>query len=122
MKPTKIVLDYLSQEGVTVYFATHMHEIADMVEAVELPGAVSLGAEVKQSGAGMETTCRILRNAKKKSYGHTRAEAMGITPESLRTYPTEEIAQYLYPIEDTRIGISITHKTNSCHPSDIKMP
>ena len=103
---TKIVLEYLSQKGVTAYFTTHKHEIADMVEAGELPGAVSLGAEVKQSGAGMETTYRILRNAKEKSYGHVQAEAMGITPEALRAYLTEEIAQNVYPIEDTRMKSS----------------
>jgi len=91
---------------VTAYFTTHKHEIADMVEAGELPGAVSLGAEVRRNGAGIETTYRILRNAKEKSYGHVQAEAMGITPESLRAYLHEEIAQNIYPIEDTRMKLS----------------
>jgi len=104
VKRTKIVLEYLSQKGVTAYFTTHKHEIADMVEAGELPGAVSLGAEVRQKGAGIETTYRILRNAKERSYGHIQAEAMGITPEALRAYLTEEIAQNIYPVEDTRVG------------------
>jgi hypothetical protein len=122
VKRTKIVLDYLSQKGVTAYFTTHKHEIADMVEAGELPGAVNLGAEVRQNGAGIETTYRILRNAKEKSYGHIQAETMGITPESLRAYLTEEITQNIYPVEDTRMGISKMHKTNSCCPSDNKMP
>ena len=86
VKRTKIVLDYLSQKGVTAYFTTHKHEIADMVEAGDLPGAVNLGAEVRQNGAGIETTYRILRNAKEKSYGHIQAETMGITPEALQAY------------------------------------
>ncbi|MEE9910396.1 MAG: hypothetical protein K4571_01630 [Deltaproteobacteria bacterium] len=105
VKRTKIVLDYLSQKGVTAYFTTHKHEIADMVEAGELPGAVCLGAEVRHSGAGIETTYRILRNAQEKSYGHIQAEAMGITPEALRAYLTEEIAQNIYPVEDTRMKL-----------------
>ena len=104
VKRTKIVLDYLSQKGVTAYFTTHKHEIADMVEAGELPGAVNLGAEVRQNGAGIETTYRIVRNAKEKSYGHVQAEAMGITPESLQAYLLEEIAQNIYPMKDTRVG------------------
>jgi len=85
---------------------TCRHEIADMVEAGKLPGGVNLGAEVKQKGAGIETTYRILRNAKEKSCGHIQAEAMGITPESLRAYLTGEIAQNIYPIEDTRMKLS----------------
>ena len=105
VKRTKIVLDYLSRKGVTAYFTTHKHEIADMVEANQLPGAVNLGAEVRPTENGMETTYRILRNAKEKSYGHIQAEAMDITPEALRTYLTEEIAQNLFPIEDTRIKL-----------------
>ena len=100
---TKIVLEYLSQKGVTAYFTTHKHEIADMVEAGDLPGAVNLGAEVRQNGNGIETTYRILRNTKEKSYGHIQAEAMGITAESLQTYLLEEIAQNIYPVEDTRV-------------------
>jgi hypothetical protein len=103
VKRTKIVLEYLSQKGVTAYFTTHKHEIAHMVEAGELPGAVNLGAEVRRSGDGIETTYRILRNAQEKSYGHIQAEAMGITPESLQAYLREEIAQEAYPIEDTRV-------------------
>ncbi len=106
VKRTKIVLEYLSQKGVTAYFTTHKHEIADMVEAGELPGAVNLGAEVRRSVNGIETTYRILRNAKEKSYGHVQAEAMGITPEALRAYLTEEIAQNIYPVKDTRMKLS----------------
>ncbi|MDQ5984986.1 MAG: DNA mismatch repair protein MutS [Syntrophus sp. SKADARSKE-3] len=103
VKRTKIVLEYLSQKGVTAYFTTHKHEIADMVEAGELPGAVNLGAEVRQNGDVVETTYRIMRNAKEGSYGHIQAEAMGITPESLHAHLMEEIAQGLYPVEDTRV-------------------
>ncbi|MBP7765100.1 MAG: hypothetical protein KA113_07930 [Syntrophaceae bacterium] len=103
VKRTKIVLEYLSQKGVTAYFTTHKHEIADMVEAGRLPGAANLGAEVRQSESGMETTFRILRNAKEKSYGHIQAEAMGITPDALQSYLREEIAKRLYPVEDTRM-------------------
>jgi hypothetical protein len=88
---------------VTAYFTTHKHEIADMVEAGRLPGAANLGAEVRQSECGMETTFRILRNAKEKSYGHIQAEAMGITPDALQSYLLEEIAKRLYPVEDTRM-------------------
>ncbi len=105
VKRTKIILDYLSQKGVTAYFTTHKHEIADLVEAGQLPGAVNLGAEVRPTENGMETTYRILRNAKEKSYGHIQAEAMGITPKALRAYLTEEIAQNIYPIEDTRMKL-----------------
>lgn len=103
VKRTKIVLEYLSKKGVTAYFTTHKHEIAHMIEAGDLPGAVNLGAEVRRSGDGIETTYRILRNAKEKSYGHIQAEAMGITPKSLQGYLLEEIAQELYPVEDTRV-------------------
>jgi hypothetical protein len=46
VKRTRVVLEYLSQKGVTAYFTTHKHEIAHMVEAGDLPGAVNLGAEV----------------------------------------------------------------------------
>ncbi len=106
VKRTKIVLDYLSQKGVTAYFTTHKHEIAGLVEADQLSGAVNLGAEVRQNENGMETTYRILRNAQEKSYGHIQAEAMGITPEALHAYLLEEIAQGAYPIEDTRIKSS----------------
>lgn len=112
VKRTKIVLDYLSLKGVTAYFTTHKHEIADMVEAGELPGAVNLGAEVKRNGDGIDTTYRILRNTKEKSYGHIQAEAMGITPESLRTYLLEEIAKGLYPVEDTRVETVGKHETH----------
>jgi DNA mismatch repair ATPase MutS len=96
-------LEYLSQKGVTAYFTTHKHEIADMVEAGELPGAVNLGAEVRRNGDGVETTYSIVRNAKEKSYGYIQAEAMGITPESLHAHLMEEIAQGAYPVEDTRV-------------------
>jgi hypothetical protein len=111
VKRTKIVLDYLSQKGVTAYFTTHKHEIADMVEAGKLPGAVNLGAEVRRNGDGIDTTYRILRNAKEKSYGYIQAEAMGITPESLRTYLLEEIAEKAYPVEDTRTETVGKHET-----------
>lgn len=111
VKRTKIVLEYLSRKGVTAYFTTHKHEIADMVEAGELPGAVNLGAEVRRNGNGIDTTYRILRHTKEKSYGHIQAEAMGITPESLRTYLLEEIAKEIYPIEDTRVETIGKHKT-----------
>lgn len=103
VKRTKIVLEYLSQKGVTAYFITHKHEIADMVAAGDLRGAVNLGAEVKRNGNRIEMTYRIVRNAKENSYGHIQAEAMGITAEALRTHLTEEIARKAYPIEDTRI-------------------
>lgn len=113
VKRTKVILTYLSQKGVTAYFTTHKHEIADMVEAGNLPGAVNLAAEVRQNDGGIETTYRIVRNAKEKSYGHLQAEAMGITPESLRTYLMQEIVQDAYPIEDTRVGILGNQKTDS---------
>jgi len=103
---TKIVLSYLSRKGVSAYFTTHKHEIADMVDAGGLPGAVNLGAEVKHNGEAIETTYRILRNTKENSYGRIQAEAMGITPESLHADLMEEIAQKLYPIEDTRVETS----------------
>ena len=112
VKRTKIVLEYLSQKGVTAYFTTHKHEIANMVEAGELPGSVNLGAEVRRNGDRIDTTYRIIRNAKEKSYGHIQAEAMGITPESLRTYLLEEIAQEVYPIEDTRVEPVEKHETH----------
>jgi DNA mismatch repair ATPase MutS len=106
VKRTKIVLDYLSRKGVTAYFTTHKHEIADMVDAGDLPGAVNLGAEVRQDGNSINTTYRILRSAKEKSYGHVQAEAMGITTESLQMYLLEEIARNIYPVEDTRVATS----------------
>ncbi|PKN19961.1 MAG: hypothetical protein CVU71_06250 [Deltaproteobacteria bacterium HGW-Deltaproteobacteria-6] len=109
VKRTKIVLEYLSQKGVTAYFTTHKHEIADMVDADGLPGAVNLGAEVRQDGDGIETTYRILRNAKEKSYGHIQAEAMGITPEALQASLLKEIARKSYPVEDTRVKIENTN-------------
>jgi len=112
VKRTKIVLEYLSQKGVTAYFTTHKQEIANMVEAGDLPGAVNLGAEVRRNGDGIETTYRILRNAREKSYGHIQAEAMGITPESLRRHLLEEIAHNLYPVEDTRVGIPGKHASH----------
>ncbi|MRR16176.1 MAG: hypothetical protein EG826_06940 [Deltaproteobacteria bacterium] len=108
VKRTKIVLDYLSRKGVTAYFTTHKHEIAGLVEARELTGAVNLGAEVRQNENGMETTYRILRNAQEKSYGHVQAEAMGITAEALHTYLLEEIARGAYPIEDTRVEADVS--------------
>ena len=113
VRRTKIVLQYLSRKGVTAYFTTHKHEIADMVDEGKLAGAVNLGAEVRRKDNGMETTYRILRNVKEKSYGHLQAEAMGITPEALQAYLTEEIAQNLYPVEDTRIAIDGKPATNS---------
>jgi hypothetical protein len=53
-----------------------------------------------------------LRNAKEKSYGQVQAEAMGITPKSLQAYLLEEIAQEVYPVEDTRVetfGKHVSH-------------
>lgn len=87
-------------------FTSQKHAIADMAEAGKLSGTVSRGADVRRSGAGIETTYRILRNAKERSYGHIQAETMGITSESLRTYLIEEIAQNIYPVEDTRMKSS----------------
>ncbi|MDD5170960.1 MAG: hypothetical protein PHN75_19240 [Syntrophales bacterium] len=104
VRRTKTVLEYLSRKGVTAYFTTHKHEIADMVDAGELPGAVNLAAEVSRSDDGIETTYRIVRNAKEKSYGHIQAEAMGITPEALQAHLMEEIAQGVYPVSDTRVA------------------
>lgn len=112
VKRTKIVLEYLSQKGVTAYFTTHKHEIADMVEAGELPGAVNLGAEVRRNGDGVETTYRIMRNAKEKSYGYIQAEAMGITPESLHAHLMKEIAQGAYTVEDTRVETVRKHNAD----------
>jgi hypothetical protein len=77
-----------------------------------LPGAVNLGAEVRRSGDSIDTTYRIIRNAKEKSYGHIQAETMGITPESLRTYLLDEIAKEVYPIEDTRVEPVEKHETH----------
>ena len=54
----------------------------------------------------METMDGILRNIKENSYGHVQAEATGITPEALRAYLTGEIAQNIYPVEDTRMKFS----------------
>jgi len=110
VKRTKIVLTYLSQKGVTAYFTTHKHEIAHMVARGQLPGAVNLGAEVRQNGNGIETTYRMIRDAQENSYGHIQAEAMGITAESLQRYLQEEIEQNLYPAEDTRMGIHGNHE------------
>lgn len=104
VKRTKTVLDYLCRKGVTAYFTTHKHEIADMVEKGELPGAVNLAAEVHHVSGTVKTSYRIVRNAKEKSYGHVQAEAMGITPESLHKLIEEEIAKGLYPREDTRLA------------------
>jgi hypothetical protein len=100
---TKIVLEYLSRKGVTAYFTTHKHEIADMVERGELLGAVNLAPEVRHKDGTIENTYRMLRNFREKSYGYIQAEAMGITPESLRSCLTEEVSQGLYPLEDTRL-------------------
>jgi len=101
---TKVVLDHLSQIGVTSYFTTHKHEIAEYVEAGKLPGAINLASEVSMNGQGFITTHRILRNSKEQSYGNFQAEAIGITPESLRSSLESEIASGLYPLEDTRMG------------------
>ena len=103
VKRTKTVLDYLCQKGVTAYFTTHKHEIADMVDKGDLSGAVNLAAEVRHDDGGVSTTYRIIRNTKEKSYGYVQAEAMGITPESLHRLIEEEISQGLYPREDTRL-------------------
>ncbi|MBN1612880.1 MAG: hypothetical protein JW950_00295 [Deltaproteobacteria bacterium] len=106
---TKIVLDYLSQKGVTAYFTTHKHEIADMVERGELAGAVNLAPEVRQKNGAIENTYRMLRNSRERSYGYIQAEAMGITPEALRSCLVEEVSQGLYPIEDTRLRGNNAH-------------
>jgi hypothetical protein len=82
-----------------------------MVGAGELPGGVNLGAEVKHNGDGIETTYRILRNAKEKSYGHIQSETMGITRESLRAYLLEEIAQNIYPPRRHQDEIVLIHRT-----------
>jgi len=103
VKRTKTVLEYLSQKGVTAYFTTHKHEIADMVERGELPGAVNLAAEVERKDGLIRTTYRIIRNAKENSYGSLQAEAMGITPEALKGQLLDEISRGLYPAEDTRL-------------------
>ena len=101
---TQVVLDHLSQKGVTSYFTTHKHEIADYVEQGKLPGSVNLASEVKMNGNGFVTTHRVLRNAREKSYGNFQAEAMAITPEALRSSLESEITSGYYPIEDTRVG------------------
>lgn len=104
VKRTKTVLDYLCQKGVTAYFTTHKHEIADMVDRGELAGAVNLAAEVHHNGSDISATYRMVRNAQEKSYGYVQAEAMGITPESLQRLIEEEVSQGLYPLEDTRLS------------------
>ena len=109
---TKIVLEYLSKKGVTAYFTTHKHEIADMVEMGELAGAVNLAPEVKLNGSSIENTYRILQNSREKSYGYILAEAMGITPESLSAYLMEEVSQGLYPLEDTRLRSTMRSAIN----------
>jgi hypothetical protein len=97
VKRTKTVLDYLCRKGVTAYFTTHKHEIADMVDQGELAGAVNLAAEVCHGdGGGVTTTYRIVRNAKEKIYGYVQAEAMGITPEALNLLIEEEVSCGLY--------------------------
>ena len=104
VKRTKIVLEYLSRKGVTAYFTTHKHEIADMVERGELMGAVNLAPEIRQVDGAIENTYRMLRNSREKSYGYIQAEAMGITPEALRSCLMVEVSQGIYPIEDTRLN------------------
>ncbi len=108
VRRTAIVLDYLSDKGVTAYFTTHKHEIADMVDRGKLKGAVNLAAEARIQGDLIETTYRIIRNAKEKSYGYVQAEIMGITAESLRTHLMDEMAQGLYPLEDTRLNTKVS--------------
>ena len=109
LKRTQTILDHLSQKGVTAYFTTHKHEIAELVERGELPGACNLGAEVKHQNGGIITTYRMIRNSREWSYGHLQAEAMGITPEALSGLFAEELSRGLYPAEDTRLTGSATN-------------
>ncbi|OPY92842.1 MAG: DNA mismatch repair protein MutS [Syntrophaceae bacterium PtaU1.Bin231] len=104
VRRTRTILEHLSRKGVTAYFTTHKHEIADIVARGDLAGAVNLAAEVRHRNGGIETTYRIVRDAREMSYGHLQAEAMGITPESLQALLVEEVSQGLYPREDTRLG------------------
>ena len=104
VKRTRTVLEYLSQKGVTAFFTTHKHEIADIVEGGGLPGAVNLAAEAKRSGDAVETSYRIVRDAQERSYGYVQAEAMGITPDALRAQLMREVAEGWYPLEDTRLN------------------
>jgi len=98
------ILGHLSEKGVTAYFTTHKHEIAEAVERGELPGACNLGAQVERRDGAIVTTYRMVRDAKEMSYGHLQAEAMGITPEALRRLLADEVERGLYPVEDTRLN------------------
>ncbi len=100
---TKILLNHLSELGVTTYFTTHKHEIANLAEEGAFPGALNLAAEVRQEPNNIILTRRILRNAREKSYGYIQAEAMGITKEGLRNTLEEELRLGTYPMEATRL-------------------
>jgi len=101
---TRIVLNHLSEKGVTAYFTTHKHEIGDMVERGEIIGSMNLAAEVIQNQREVKQTYKILRNARGQSHGYVIAEQVGITEENLKGIIQKELKEKKYKIEDTRMN------------------
>ncbi|MDD5711634.1 MAG: hypothetical protein PHY31_02625 [Smithellaceae bacterium] len=102
VKRTGVVLRHLSEKGTTTFFVTHKQEIADLVDAGLLPGAVNLAAEVT-SPEKPTFTHRILRNRREHSYGQLQAEQLGITERRLRDELRREIEAGKIPMDATRL-------------------
>ena len=79
----RVVLNEVSARGTLTYLATHCHRIVDFVEKGEIPGAINIGAVVKQQNGQVVYLRKMQPGARMGSYGHLVAEEVGVTPEIL---------------------------------------
>ena len=83
LEQSMILLRAFHKLGCAVYFVTHMHEIAQRIEASSLYAAGNLSVGISFDNGKPVLDYKIREGAGKKSYGIELAEAMGLGAEQL---------------------------------------
>lgn len=84
-RQSAIILDGLHRLGSVVYFTTHLHEVADMVDNGKYPAGRNLQVEIIEDTESKRLirTYRVLPGKATSSYGVEVARSIGLTSEGI---------------------------------------
>lgn len=84
-KQSAIILDGLHRLGSVVYFTTHLHEVADMVDNGNYPAGRNLQVEIREDPESKRLirTYRVLPGKATSSYGVEVGRSIGLTNDGI---------------------------------------
>lgn len=84
IRAISMTLDAAKKTGSEIYISTHCHPIARKVADGRFPGAINLGALMKEEDGRLVETFKIVRGSHESSHGERIFEKIGFTPKNLK--------------------------------------